>query len=129
MKKLLVAAVALVALAGSANAGELTIPAKYHGQWCQTNGNSFLTTMTRLKTYLDEYPECTDHWNIINISAHSYGGWEEDCRPTKVRGNVFTFDCSFGEAEWKIKVQFSTSANGQRLHIWQQAIGTPKQGE
>jgi len=111
---------ALMASAVSAQAGP-TIPAQYQGEWCQTKGNPFLTSMAHLKPYLEEYPECKDHWNLLKITARTFEEWESYCKLTKVKGNTFAFACEFGDTEWKVNLQFSTSANGKRLHLWRQS--------
>jgi hypothetical protein len=101
MKKLLLTAATLVALATPAMADPIplplsrpnpaaTIPVEYRGEWCMREGRPF---------YLRRSPgQCereAEQW--IEISAKTYSASEVECRIFKVRrddvGHTITFDC------------------------------------
>ena len=126
MKTLLVAAG--LALAASTAAHAVEIPAEYHGEWCSLTG-PYLTPKAQIaKTGSDRGHACgkdSDGW--IKITASRYDGWEQWCKPVKIKtdaigAHIITLTCRFedGSKETltrRLVTTTGTKGNGKRLYI------------
>jgi hypothetical protein len=85
MKKLLMTAAALLALATPALASN-TIPADFHGEWCSLNDTYYVqrsvVDLYRKQEISEKCSKDSDGW--IKITANRYDGHEQWCKPVNV---------------------------------------------
>jgi hypothetical protein len=130
MTKLLIALATTVALVGPAAAGSPVIPKEYHGRWCTKHDKPFFSSPPVIEAYRkffkaegedpDTVVGCgkdSDGW--INITAHSYDGWEEWCKPikvTKTNGGVV------GGVKVKLRCTYEGDSGGDTPEIVERTL-------
>jgi hypothetical protein len=98
MRKLLLAAVALLAVCASARATNVAMPNKLHGEWCHLAGGDQQNPHQQIFVRGNE---CRGGDNGITIDADGWGS-EGSCSPDKVEqitANVYAIEASCDEDE------------------------------